>query len=140
MTAPGGPAGRREEDGRGAPEGPCIRGADLPTCCEPAFVIYPSGKNDSEAQIPRPSPDSTFPRYRGAGQEEGWGGGGEAGLPVLRLITDHYGFAFESFYAQSFGARSPWGAVSSKDLKLRFGGFVVLMSTTKPPNMSSKYL
>ena len=41
------------------------------------------------------------------------GGGGEAGLPVLRLITDHYGFAFESFYAQSFGARSPWGAVSS---------------------------
>ena len=109
MAAPGGPAGRREEDGRGAPEGPCIRGADLPTWCAPAFVIYPSGKNDSEAQIPRPSPDSTFPRYRGAGQEEGWGGGGEAGLPVLRLITDHYGFAFESFYAQSFGARSPWG-------------------------------
>ena len=63
MPAPGGPGGRRDVDGRGAPKGPCIRGADLPTCCEPAFVIYPSGKNDSEAQIPRPSPDSTFPRY-----------------------------------------------------------------------------
>ena len=51
--------------GEEAPKGLCIRGADLPTCCEPAFVIYPSAKNDSEAQIPRPSSDSTFPRYRG---------------------------------------------------------------------------